>query len=97
MSGEGDLLAKFLGWALMALGILIMSVSGLCSGVGLMFVLNQPSMLPVVLIFGGVPFGIGLVCWWAGRAVMPKPKFLPRHSVGDQPPTDPPAKPPTVS
>jgi len=63
---------KFFGGLLMGLGILIATLSGLCSafflvtsftGSGGEF--SGPSMLPLIAVIGGLPFlsGVGLFFW----------------------------------
>lgn len=65
------------GGILIAIGILIAGVSGLCSGVFLVSMIGsslkygiEPNGLVMVLIFGGLPFmaGVGLIL--AGRALV---------------------------
>lgn len=63
------------GGILLAVGILIMGASGLCCGVFFLSALGSSgsggaTLLPVVLLFGGLPFagGIGLVL--GGRALI---------------------------
>lgn len=64
---------KFFGGLLMALGILIATLSGLCSAFFLVMVVGDsgggefsgPSMLPVVAVIGGLPClsGVGMFFW----------------------------------
>jgi hypothetical protein len=62
-----------LGGILLAVGILIAGVSGLCSlavlvGSGGEF--SGSGMLPVVLLFGGIPFAIGAGLGYGGWALL---------------------------
>jgi hypothetical protein len=64
---------KFFGGLLMGIGILIATLSGLCSAWFLMMTLGNPSggefggggMLLLIAVIGGLPFmsGIGLFYW----------------------------------
>lgn len=67
----------FFGGVLLAIGILIAGASGLCSMALLISVLSNPhshgefsgtNMLPVIAIFGGIPFAIGVGSIFVGRA-----------------------------
>ncbi|CAN5439280.1 hypothetical protein BH10PSE14_BH10PSE14_25320 [soil metagenome] len=64
---------QFFGGLLLAIGILIMTGSGLCTvvviGMGLssMKIGEALSALPLPLIVGGVPFAIGLGLFFLGR------------------------------
>ena len=68
---------KLMGGLLMAAGLLIAGASGLCSlwiiGVGLSETNNTTMMddlmsgLPIVLIFGGIPFAGGIGLFIGGR------------------------------
>jgi hypothetical protein len=60
---------KILGGILLAIGILIAGASGLCS----LMMLSSGSgmddiggMLPLVLIFGGIPLAVGVAFGFAG-------------------------------
>ena len=65
---------SFFGGVLLAAGILIAGVSGLCSLVVLGMGVTEPSgladVLPMVLLFGGVPFLIGLGLFFLGRSMI---------------------------
>ena len=67
---------QFFGGLLMAIGILIMTGSGLCTivviGMGLssMSPGEALSALPLPLIVGGVPFIIGLGMFFGGRRLL---------------------------
>ena len=64
---------KFFGGLLMGVGILIATLSGLCSAFFLVTSLSDsgggefsgPSILPLIAVIGGLPFlsGIGLFFW----------------------------------
>jgi len=62
------------GGILLAAGILIAGVSGLCSLVILGMGLTEPSgivdVLPIVLLVGGIPFLIGLGLFFLGRSMI---------------------------
>jgi len=66
---------KFFGGLLMALGILIATLSGLCSAFFLISMLGESGssefggtgMLGLIAIIGGVPFASGLGLFFWGR------------------------------
>lgn len=62
------------GGILLAVGILVAGVSGLCSLGMLVMGLGEPSgaldFLPMVLLIGGIPFLIGLGLFFAGRSLL---------------------------
>lgn len=66
---------ELFGGLLIAVGIILMAASGLCSGlvlaIGFGWAINEPQMLSVPLLYGGVPFliGFGLYKWgrWLTR------------------------------
>lgn len=71
-------MAAFFGGALMAVGILIATLSGLCSGAviigDLIKALRDGSSAPfggggVLLVFGGLPFLVGLALFVIGRSI----------------------------
>ncbi len=71
---------QFFGGLLLAVGILIMTGSGLCTlvviGMGLssgMGFAEALSALPLPLIVGGVPFLVGLGMFFGGRALSRTP------------------------
>ncbi|MDB5675969.1 MAG: hypothetical protein JWM65_2951 [Sphingomonas bacterium] len=70
---------QFFGGLLLAIGILIMTGSGLCTivvvGMGLTSSsINEAlTMLALPLVVGGVPFLIGLGMFFVGRALSRKP------------------------
>jgi hypothetical protein len=66
--------SRLFGILFLAAGVLIMGLSGLCSAGFLAAMLAQPSpgfsglgMIPVVAIFGGIPFLLGLGSFLVGR------------------------------
>lgn len=58
---------KIFGGILMAVGILIAATSGLCSLVYLFDAYAQ-GMLVAILLFGGIPFALGVGLIFGGRA-----------------------------
>ena len=57
------------GTILCVIGILIMTVSGICSGI-FMFQGNlEGGLLFFILICGGVPFAFGLGMYYAGKQI----------------------------
>ena len=70
--GRRDPVARLFGALLMAVGVLMMALCGLCSLAVLASVAGsgqgaQGGMLLLVLIFGGVPIGVGFLIFWLGR------------------------------
>ncbi len=62
---------KLLGGIMLAIGILIAGASGLCSAVFLVSTIGQSlEMLPLIILFGGVPFVVGLGLFFGGRALI---------------------------
>ena len=63
---------KLLGGILLAVGILIAGLSGLCTVVFFAMSVGQDGAgtLPLVLGVGGIPFLIGLGLFFAGRALI---------------------------
>lgn len=62
-----------MGGILLAVGILIMGTSGLCSAVFLISAFGQSGsgeLLPLVLLFGGLPFAAGVGLLLGGRALI---------------------------
>ena len=87
----------FFGGLLMAVGGLIAALSGLCSGVFIVgsiisMASSNPSDffngLPLVLLFGGLPFLVGLALFFMGRAI-----YRRRDQQSAQPPGDGPINP----
>ena len=70
---------QFVGGLLLAIGILMMTGSGLCTlwiiGAGLssMRIGEALAALPIPLIVGGIPFAIGLGMFFGGRALLRDP------------------------
>lgn len=65
------------GGILLAIGLLVMGLSGLCSGVFIVMMFSEGSfdsetlsMLLMPLIIGGVPFVIGLGLFVLGRVLL---------------------------
>lgn len=84
------------GGILMGCGILVAGLAGLCTllvtGTALMDTSTQDarefaSMIPAVLIAGGIPVAIGLGLFFGGRALMKSPS---------PPPAEPPVPPEQV-
>jgi|APAra7269096979_1048534.scaffolds.fasta_scaffold00622_21 hypothetical protein len=69
-----DPVVRLFGALLMAVGVLIMTLCGLCS-LAVLFSLagggggEFGGMLSLVLVFGGVPIGVGFVLFWVGRTL----------------------------
>jgi hypothetical protein len=65
---------SFFGGLLLAVGILVAGVSGLCSLVLLVVGATEPSgladILPIVLPVGGIPFAVGLGLFFLGRSMI---------------------------
>jgi hypothetical protein len=71
MSGDRTV-AKLFGAMLMAVGVLIAGLAGLCSASFIVMMIAQPgggamSGVPMVLVFGGVPIAIGVGIFVGGR------------------------------
>jgi hypothetical protein len=75
-----DPAARLFGALLMAVGVLIMTLCGLCSLVFLVSVLGSGTgdaggMLALALVFGGVPIAIGFGLFAFGRSLRaPRPR-----------------------
>lgn len=75
----------FFGWLLMGIGGLIAVTAGACSVVFLVSMLGSagssleglPGMLGLMLIYGGIPLGVGVLLVVAGRAIS-EPRFTRR-------------------
>ena len=66
----------FFGWLLIVIGVLIAGTAGLCSAGMLLSPSSDPmnaaealKSLPVVAIFGGLPFLFGVVCIIGGWVI----------------------------
>lgn len=68
--------ARIMGGILYVFGILVMGLSGLCTGI--FFIAQVPetlngspgnvlTMLGVIAVVGGIPFAVGFVLFWFGR------------------------------
>ena len=86
---------QLIGGILIAAGILIAGASGLCSlymvftsdtfrsgGLG-----ELMSMLPLLLLFGGIPFALGLGLVFGGRSVIRRGRSERKAADGDVPKT----------
>jgi hypothetical protein len=82
---------QLFGGILIAVGILIAGASGLCS---LYMVFSSDtfragatgellSMLPPVLLFGGIPFAVGLGLVFGGRSVIRRARDARKDADGD--------------
>jgi hypothetical protein len=61
---------EFFGGLLMGIGLLVMTLSGLCSGFFLVSTLGSGgdlSIFTLIVLFGGVPFIGGLGMFFGGR------------------------------
>jgi len=67
-------MTQFFGGLLLAIGILVMTCSGLCSLVvvvaGFPAVFQEPSIIFVPLIVGGIPFALGYGSFRLGRSLL---------------------------
>jgi hypothetical protein len=65
---------QLFGGLLLGVGLLIMTCSGLCSLVvvvlGFGQAVNDPSIIMLPLLVGGIPFAIGFGLFWGGRALL---------------------------
>ena len=67
-------MSQLFGGLLLGVGILVMSCSGLCSlvvvvmGAGIVF--QEPSVLLLPLLVGGIPFAIGLGMFRWGQSLL---------------------------
>jgi len=81
MSEPERTVAKLFGAMLMAVGVLIAGLAGLCSAAMIVMMINQPSgaasALPLVATFGGVPIVIGVGIFIGGRALWRGPRTAP--------------------
>ena len=77
---------RLFGGILLAVGILIMTGSGLCSLAvifGMPGALNTTALL-LPLIIGGVPFGLGFGLFYVGKNLMRRPKSLNEDELNDR-------------
>jgi hypothetical protein len=78
---------QFFGGILLAVGILIAGASGLCS----LWVLFMPggefggdlSILPLVLLIGGIPFALGTAIAFGGRSLIRQARKEREQSDGE--------------
>lgn len=89
MSGDGERrVVRLFGAMLMVVGGLVVTLSGLCSALvivgSVVSALTRPSpaaglvqLAPIVLVFGGLPIGLGLVAFLVGRSFRRRPKPRP--------------------
>jgi len=80
---------RLFGGILLAIGILIMTGSGLCSlAVIVMFVSEGggegPGMLMLPLIVGGLPFAIGFGLFYVGKRMLRREKVLDEDELRDR-------------
>jgi hypothetical protein len=79
---EAGPVQRFFGAALMAVGVLVMALCGICSTCGVIMGLTDPTFgggdtIGLVLLIGGVPFAIGLGTFFAGKALRGRPLERP--------------------
>lgn len=81
MSEQDRTVAKLFGAMLMAVGVLIAGLAGLCSAAMIVMMIGQPSgaasALPLVVGFGGVPIVIGVGIFMGGRTLWRGPRTAP--------------------
>ncbi len=72
---------EIFGGILMAFGILVAGASGLCSLVALFSggVGGDLNMLPLILLFGGIPFAVGAGIAYGGYALIRSARKNPDH------------------
>ena len=65
-------LQRFLGWALFVSGIAMLAICGTCTGGFLLWSMlgSAIGMVPIVLLVGGIPTGLGAVAFWIGRRIV---------------------------
>lgn len=65
---------RLLGGLLVAVGILLMTASGICSiavvVTGLPMLINEPLLVLFPLVIGGLPFATGAALFWVGSGVL---------------------------
>jgi hypothetical protein len=70
-------MTRFFGGLLLAVGILMMTCSGLCSlaiiASGFSMAMREPSVLIIPLIVGGIPFTIGFGAFRWGKYLLREP------------------------
>ena len=80
---------RFFGGVLLAVGILIMTGSGLCSLVVIGVFLSEggregPGMLMLPAIVGGLPFAIGFGLFYTGRVLLRRAPTLDEDDLQDR-------------
>jgi hypothetical protein len=80
---------RFFGGVLLAVGILIMTGSGLCSLVVIGVFVSEggregPGMLMFPAIVGGVPFAIGFGLFYTGRVLLRREPTLDEDDLRDR-------------
>jgi len=72
-----DPVVTFFGVALLGIGVLMATLSGICTGIALVYGMGGSaaglSITGIALVVGGVPFAIGLVLAWVGRVMLRPP------------------------
>lgn len=74
MTGKPNPVAAFFGWLLIAAGVLIATTAGACSAFFMISMAGSGgdigawvSFLGLVVVFGGIPVGVGLGLFFIGR------------------------------
>lgn len=76
---------KLFGGILLAVGILIMTGSGLCSLVVIIGMTSGgPQMLPLVAVIGGIPFLIGLGLLYWGLSLLKKHRRISNEELDER-------------
>jgi hypothetical protein len=69
-----DPVVTFFGVALLGVGVLIATLSGVCTGIALLVSLGGGrdglSIAGMALVVGGIPFVVGVGLAWAGRVIL---------------------------
>jgi hypothetical protein len=82
-----DPVARFFGGVMMAIGVLIGGLAGLCTGAmvvaGLASAHPEPGLALMGLLFGSVPIAIGVGVFFIGRMLWRRSSRL----VADEPPS----------
>jgi hypothetical protein len=77
-------MGKVIGGIMIAVGILVMTVSGICAG----FVIVTTAMggdaafMAVPVVVGGIPFLFGLAIVWGGRKLIAEHNRMEREQAG---------------
>jgi len=76
---------KLFGGILLAVGILIMTGSGLCSLVVIIGMANGgPQMLPLVAVIGGIPFLIGWGLLYSGLRLLKQHRRISNEELDER-------------